>query len=518
MVPISDLLGPVASLQTVLAAQAPDLGRAAGRLHPLVVHFPIALALVAVAVEWWRAVTRQQGLSPLTRPLLWIAALSAVASTATGWMNAFHERDGDGSSTLFLHRWIGTATAIGLVALAAWGESVARELARATQVATAQLGAFRWAALVTALAVGATGHLGGDMVYGEGYLAKVLFPPSAPSASEGELPPTEVAAAQRVELAPEDLHFVETVLPILEAHCFECHGARKQKGGLRMDSKAWLFNGDEEDWTVLPGESAESLLLQRVLLDRADPDAMPPEGPGLSEAEREAIGAWIDDGAAYPDAETIAAATAADEEAGDVATGAGGGSDVPVRSAAEVRARADAAAQVLAARGVLVQPLAIDSPYLDVNAARAEPPVGDADAALLADLAPLVVDLNLAKSAITDEGLAAIGGFPVLERLRLDETAVGDAGVSALGVLPKLQSVNLVGTKVTAACRDWLHAQPALRRVYVWRTAVESRDAAQSLATRFEVVGADLPLAQPTTPPMPEDPAPAEGEGAAKAG
>ncbi|MEY3021901.1 MAG: hypothetical protein RIS86_1099, partial [Planctomycetota bacterium] len=148
----------------------------------------------------------------------------------------------------------------------------------------------------------------------------------------------------------------------------------------------------------------------------------------------------------------------------------------------------------------------------------AEPPVGDADAALLADLAPLVVDLNLAKSAITDEGLAAIGGFPVLERLRLDETAVGDAGVSALGVLPKLQSVNLVGTKVTAACRDWLHAQPALRRVYVWRTAVESRDAAQSLATRFEVVGADLPLAQPTTPPMPEDPAPAEGEGAAKAG
>ncbi len=84
MVPISDLLGPVASLQTVLAAQAPDLARAAGRLHPLVVHFPIALALVAVAVEWWRAVTRQQGLSPLTRPLLWIAALSAGAATPTG--------------------------------------------------------------------------------------------------------------------------------------------------------------------------------------------------------------------------------------------------------------------------------------------------------------------------------------------------------------------------------------------------------------------------------------------------
>ncbi|MFM1823179.1 MAG: hypothetical protein RI967_1445 [Planctomycetota bacterium] len=518
MVPTSDLLGAVASLPTVLVAAAPDFGRAAGRLHPLVVHFPIALALVAVAVEWWRALTRQPGLSPITRPLLWLAAAAAVASTASGWLNAAYERGGDGGSTLFLHRWIGTATSIGLVALAAWCQSVARAMTRASADGAAQLGSFRWAALVVGLAVGATGHLGGDMVYGEGYLTKVLFPPSSAKSDAlagGETPtegPVEVGSAETVALSPNDAYFIETVLPILEAHCFECHSARKQKGGLRMDTRAWLFNGDEEDWTVLPGKSAESLFLARIVLDRDDPDAMPPEGPGLTADEQAAIRKWIDDGAAYPDASVIAAASDAAADQATIAGTATTGAPAPALSTAEVRAKAETAAKALVARGVLVQPLAIDSPYLDVNAARAEPALGDADAALLADLAPLVVNLNLAKSAITDAGLAAIGPMPVLEKLRLDETAVGDAGLAALGSLPKLESVNLVGTKVTAACRDWLHAQPALRRVYVWRTAVEARDAAQALATKFEVVGADLPLAQPTTPPMPEDPKPEDAK------
>ena len=79
---------PFASACLLLMDSGPDLSRAAGLLHPLVVHFPIALALVAIGAEWWRSVTRQQGFSPLTRPLLWLAAISAVAASATGWINA----------------------------------------------------------------------------------------------------------------------------------------------------------------------------------------------------------------------------------------------------------------------------------------------------------------------------------------------------------------------------------------------------------------------------------------------
>jgi hypothetical protein len=204
-----------------------------------------------------------------------------------------------------------------------------------------------------------------------------------------------------------------------------------------------------------------------------------------------------------------AATNAALAAAGTVAIA--GGSIVEISPA--VRAKADAAAKALIARGVLVQPLAAESALLDVNASRADPAIGDADAALFADLAPVVANLNLSKSALTDAGLATIGTMPHLERLRLDGTAVGDTGLAALGTLARLESINLVGAKVTAKSAAWFGGQPMLRRVYVWQTELDTPEATKAIVDgrasgpKLEVIGKDLPLAQPTTPPQPEEPA-----------
>lgn len=497
------------------ASELPNLGRAAGRLHPLLVHFPIALALVAVACEWWRGFSRRSGMSPLTVPLLIIAAISAIGSTATGWVNANFEYGGDDTPTLALHRWIGTGTSVGLALLAWWGWTLAAEVARgasgAASTATsaaASLGTFRWASLFAGIAVSVTGHLGGNLVHGEGYLTEVLFPAQAKPVEDA----TETDTVEVAALSADETFFLQEVRPLLEAHCFECHGARKQKGGLRMDSKSWLFNGEESDWSVLPGKAVESLLIHRVELDRADPDAMPPEGDGLKPEEIAKLRKWIDSGAAYPNLQPAAvgagglptaATSAALAASGTVALA--GGSTVTISPA--VRAKAEAAAKALAARGVLVQPLAAESPLLDVNASRANPPIGDEDAGLLAEIAPVVANLNLAKSAITDAGLSKIGAMPHLERLRLDGTAAGDSGVGALGTLPRLESVNLVGSKITPATAQWLRSQPLLRRAYVWQTGLDAPEAirAATEGTKLELIGADLPLAKPTTPPMPEE-------------
>lgn len=514
MVPFNDFGSMLGSLAfatiPVLAETSPDLARAAGRLHPLLVHFPIALVLVAVGAEWWRSLTRQQGMSPLTRPLLWIAAISALLATGSGWINAAHEHDGDPSRNLELHRWIGTGTTVALLGIAFWCQALTAVIVRPSAQALAQLGSFRWLALVGAIAVSVTGHLGGELVYGSGYLTKVLFPGAV---EKEEVPAVEAPAVQQAAMSPADTYFVEKVRPILEAHCFECHGARKQKGGLRMDSKSWLFNGEESEWTVIPGNSTESELLARVILDRADPDAMPPEGPGLTQEEIGVLKKWIDDGAAYPSTQAggaglpgtgPAANAAALTAVGTIAIA--GGSTVEIAPA--LKARADTAGRSLASRGALVQPLALESVLVDVNASRAEPPIGDAEAGMLADLAPVVANLNLAKSAITDAGLAKVGPMVHLERLRVDQTAVGDAGLAALGTLPRLESVNLVGSKVTPASIAWLRSQPALRRVYVWQTALDNPESIKQLTDggKLEAIGADLPLAQPVSPPMPEDP------------
>ena len=519
MVPSPDFIAsfPFAAL---LGETAPNLGRAAGRFHPLLVHFPIALGLVAVGAEWWRGLSRREGLSPLTLPLLWLAAVSAVFSTATGWINASFEHDGNTSDALMLHRWIGTLSSVALVGLAFWCQALAAQTAVASAKAVAALGTFRWAALVGAIGVSVTGHFGGDLVHGSGYTTDWLLPAAA---KPTEAPESSDGASLAANLNPNEEFFLEKVRPILEVHCFECHGARKQKGGLRMDTRQWLFNGGEERWSVLPRKAAESLLVHRVELDRTDPDAMPPEGDGLTAEEIAALRQWIDAGADYPAAGgggaagvpglSSSATTAALAAAGSVAIGGPVSAEIPPA----VRAKADVAAKALIARGVLVQPLAAESPLLDVNASRAEPAFGDADAALLSDIAPVVANLNLAKSAITDAGLAKLGPMPHLERLRLDGTAAGDAGVRALGTLPRLESINLVGAKVTAALADWVASQPALRRVYVWQTALDTPDAMKAMTAggRIQAVGADLQLAQPKGPPMPEDPKPAEAAPAA---
>jgi len=491
-------------LSSFLAATGPDLPRAAGRLHPILVHFPIALALVAVGAEWWRSVRRIEGMSPLTMPLLWLAALSAIAATGSGWLNAAHEHGGDADPTLDRHRWLGTATTAALLGMAWWGRSLCASLVRPTAEAFARLGAFRWMAAVVGLAVAVTGHLGGELVYGKNYVGKVLFP----TAAKPTISPSDAAVAEPASLTPAELHFVERVWPILEVHCVECHGSRRQRGGLRMDSKEALFKGEAHSWSVVPGNSAESELFKRVVLPREHPDAMPPEGPGLSQSELEALRIWIDDGARWPEAGVSApggggASTGASSGGRAAPTGAASAEVVP----ADVRARADSAARTLAARGALVQPLALESAYLDVNASRASPAIGDGDAQLLADLAPLVVNLNLSQTALGDAGLAAIGAMPLLERLRLDGTSIGDAGLAALGTLPKLESVNLVGAAVTPASVPWLRAQPSLRRVYVWRTGLDTPESIAALreGTAIDPIGGDLPLAQPTTPPMPAD-------------
>ena len=89
--------------------------------------------------------------------------------------------------------------------------------------------------------------------------------------------------------------------PIFEKHCYECHGAKKQKSGLRLDVKAAaLKGGDEHGPNIVAGQMKESSLLQMVLSDDKD-ERMPPKGERLSAAEIATMTAWIEQGAVWPE-------------------------------------------------------------------------------------------------------------------------------------------------------------------------------------------------------------------------
>jgi len=95
--------------------------------------------------------------------------------------------------------------------------------------------------------------------------------------------------------------YVQSVKPLLQRHCYACHGALKQKGGLRLDTAAALLKGGQSGPAVLPGDPGHSVLLERV--QSTDPEEhMPPkhEGETLSAAQVALLNAWIVSGATAP--------------------------------------------------------------------------------------------------------------------------------------------------------------------------------------------------------------------------
>lgn len=96
--------------------------------------------------------------------------------------------------------------------------------------------------------------------------------------------------------------FNAQVKPILSQHCFTCHGpdAKQRKGDLRLDLPPSETGLDPERLRALFGaDRAHSEIFARI--STADPgDRMPPEDKeGLTPAQVEIIGAWLDAGAPY---------------------------------------------------------------------------------------------------------------------------------------------------------------------------------------------------------------------------
>lgn len=87
-----------------------------GRLHPALVHFPIALFLAAGLAELILLARPASGLEPTVRFLIYTGAAGGVIAALLGWL-AGGLRMSDRSETLGLHRWTGTGIAVaGLVA------------------------------------------------------------------------------------------------------------------------------------------------------------------------------------------------------------------------------------------------------------------------------------------------------------------------------------------------------------------------------------------------------------------
>jgi uncharacterized membrane protein len=129
-----------------------------GRLHPLLIHFPIALVIAAVAAEAGAMITRDARWRQVGITNVRAGALFAVLAVLAGWSFA-PAGAVDPSVLLQWHRWVGTTAAILSVTAAMAAGGAGRNATRARLV-------YRLALFGAGVLVGITGHLGGLLVWG----------------------------------------------------------------------------------------------------------------------------------------------------------------------------------------------------------------------------------------------------------------------------------------------------------------------------------------------------------------
>ena len=110
-----------------------------------------------------------------------------------------------------------------------------------------------------------------------------------------------LAGAEPIPTAAQLEFFEKEVRPVLAEHCYECHGPKKQKSGLRLDARAFVLKGGEVGPVVVPGQPEQSRLILAINhAKRKDVEAMPSEDKKLSPKEIAALTEWVRQGLPWP--------------------------------------------------------------------------------------------------------------------------------------------------------------------------------------------------------------------------
>lgn len=409
-----------------------------GRLHPLLVHLPIGILLLAFGLECLARWGRRTDVRPAIGIALAAGAWTAVVTAGTGWL--LSQQGGYEETLLQRHQWLGFGAAA-LALLVWWGR------------------ARRWyfpafAGMVAVLT--AAGHFGGSLTHGANYLFE----------NERNAPAPEAVAFAAP--APETAVFAAYIQPVLEKKCLSCHNASKHKGDLRLDTPDFIRKGGKNGVVIDLQQPEKSPLLQRIRLPLHHDDHMPPAGkPQLTDLETRLIAWWIGAGGDFD--KKVKEMPLPEDLLAGLQQAQAGRQQNPVFDKS-VGAASVADVQQLKDLFVNVGKLDASAPWLAVSFAGLQHPK-PAHWEALRRISDQTVDLDLAH---TDAGDAVLSGFAHLVRLNLAHTAVTDGIRKSLQNMQYLESLNLTGTAVSDAVLEPVVQMRHLKRLYLWQTGVSS--------------------------------------------
>jgi len=416
-----------------------------GHFHPVVVHLPIGILLIAVLVYFLAQSAKYHILRPAVPLLLFWGMLSAVLACLTGLL--LSTTDEYDSGVVANHQWLGIATAV--VSLA--GYLMARKNFKYTS----------WLVAALVLMITFTGHLGGTLTHGDGYLT---------AAFENYSGSREIKPIANVQDA---LVYEDVIQPILATKCYGCHGSRKQKGGLRLDGKDFILKGGKDGEVIVAGDAAASELVNRLFLSNENEDHMPPkEKPQPSAAQKDLIKWWIASGAPFDkkvrDLEQPSDVT-------HVLAGLSKNADHSNPSSSIPETPVDAAqAEILADlknHGVVVLPVGQNSNYLSANLINADIS-NDSVMNLLAAIDDQLAWLKTGPKAVGTAQLKRIGQLKVLTRLHIGNLKSSQDGLQHLSELKNLQYLNVTRATITRETVSALKNLSSLKNLYFFQCAI----------------------------------------------
>ncbi|MCE6988820.1 chitobiase/beta-hexosaminidase C-terminal domain-containing protein [Dyadobacter sp. CY323] len=421
--------------------------QAIGRMHPLVLHFPLVVLLLYAF--WIIIIEKPESArwnAELAETLLLIGTFTAVIAAFSGFI--LSKEDGYESDTLFWHKWLGVAISVVSIVWYSFVKNLDPWKIPAKAIAIS---------FIILLSTG--GHLGGNLTHGEDFLVS----------------PLQTEPADENTVAFEDAAvYADLVQPVLQQKCYACHNAEKSKGDLQMQTKELLVKGGKSGMLWDTTKADLGLMLSRVHLPLDDKKHMPPRGKvQLTDEEIILLAEWVKSGSDFEQkVNTLSPASPIYSYAQNML---GGKRNEEIY---EFTAADPEKVKELNTTYRLIKPISAESPALFANFYN-KAAFKSSDISDLLPLKEQLVSMDLSKMPVKDEDLKTIAQFPELRKLLLNFTDIQGNTLGELKKLTKLHELSLSGTGVKLAQVKELDKIPSLKKVYVWSTGLSTEELAE---------------------------------------
>lgn len=421
--------------------QLPIFLQVTGRMHPLVLHFPLVLLFVGIFLEFLS--TRKNFQDPVVQKIIsYVFYLFALSAAVTALFGFFLYKEGSYlGQEVMLHKWLGTAVSL-LAVIVVWVKE------RPTAI-------YYYVTLgISMICLVLAGHIGSEVTHGKGFLTEPI---------RNQWP----SGIVEIENADSAIVFRDVIQPILNEKCLNCHNANRAKNDLILTDYDNIMKGGKNRHAVVAGKAEESLLYKYALLPMNDTLHMPPkEKLQLDREEIKLIGWWINTGAGaqekyvnLPKVDSI---------------------QTIMLSKFQPKKGIDLLEISFADHEKIVK---LNSPYRTVQQISATKPyvavfLGSKKDFTSKDLTELkgvgnqVVSIDLGNSNVKDDDLKNLTLFPHVQKLHLQNITIGDEGIKHLSSLRYLDVLNVSGTKVTTKTLDEVSGWKNLKKLYLYNTAV----------------------------------------------